>query len=54
LIPDEGNVEKAQKHKFPIDIYVQYTIQKEKPKKFVIDTKRINEKLQMILRKVIV
>jgi hypothetical protein len=53
LIPNEENIEKAYKHKFPIDIYVQYTIQKGKPKKFIVGTKRTNQKLQMILRKVL-
>ena len=52
-VPNEINIEKAQKHKFPIDIYVQYTIQKGKPKQLVIGTKRTNQKLQMILRKVL-
>ena len=53
LIPNEGNMEKAHKHKFPIDIYVQYTIQKGKPKQFVIGTKKTNGELQMILRRVL-
>ncbi|MHA1931994.1 MAG: hypothetical protein ACW96X_05610 [Promethearchaeota archaeon] len=53
LIPHEGNLEKAIKHKFPIDIYVQYPVQKPKPKKFVIGTKRSNGKLEMMFRRVV-
>ena len=53
LIPHEGNLEKAIKHKFPIDIYIQYPIQKPKPKKFVIGTKKSKGTLQMILRRII-
>ena len=53
LIPSESNLEKAQKHKFPVDIYVKYTIQKGKPKQFVIGTKKTNGKLEMILRRVL-
>jgi hypothetical protein len=32
LIPNEGNLYKAQNHKFPVDIYVNYLVQKGKPK----------------------
>lgn len=53
LISHEKNLEKAEKHKFPIDIYVQSPIQKPKPKKFVIGTKRSNGNLKMILRRII-
>jgi hypothetical protein len=53
LIPHENNIEKVQQHKFPIDVYVQYAVQKQKPKKIVIGTKRTGEKLTMILKKII-
>ena len=53
LIPHEENLEKAIKHKFPIDIYVQSTIQKPKPKKFVIGTKKSKGTLEMVLRRII-
>jgi len=53
LIPDKINIQKAQNHKFPIDIYVNYPIKKELPKKIVIGTKKSNGKLEMILRRII-
>ena len=53
LIPSEGIVEKAEKHKFPIDIFVTYPVQKGKPKQFVIGTKESMGKLQMIFRRVV-
>ena len=53
LIPNEGNLEKAEKHKFPIDIYVQYPVLKGKPKQFVIGTKESKEKLEMVLLRII-
>lgn len=53
LIPPEGNLEKAIKHKFPIDIYIQTPIQKAKPSKFIIGTKISKENLEMILRRII-
>ena len=42
MIPSEGNLEKAEEHKFPIDIYVQYPVLKGIPKQFVIGTKISN------------
>ena len=53
LIQREENLEKAKKHKFPIDIYVQSPVQKPKPKKFVIGTKKSNGTLKIILRRII-
>ncbi len=53
LIPTEVNVEKAEHHIFPIDIYVKYPLQKGKPRRFVIGTKKSQGTLQMILRQVI-
>ena len=53
LIPSEGNLLKAQNHKFPIDIYVNYPVQKGKPKQFVIGTKKSKGKLEMVLRRVV-
>ena len=53
LIPSEGNLEKAKKHKFPIDIYVQYPVLKGKPTQFVIGTKKSNGTLEMVLLRII-
>lgn len=53
LIPSEGNLEKAERHKFPIDIYVQYPVLKGKPKQFVIGTKKSNGILEMVLLRII-
>ncbi len=53
LIPSEGNLEKATKHKFPIDIYVQYPVLKGKPKQFVIGTKKSKGTLEMVLLRII-
>ena len=53
LIPHEGNLEKAINHKFPIDIYVQSPVQKPKPRKFVIGTKKSKGVLEMVLRRII-
>ena len=53
LIPSEGNLEKAEKHKFPIDIYVQYPVQKGKPTQFVISTKKSIGTLEMVLLRII-
>jgi hypothetical protein len=53
LIPHEESLEKTKKHKFPIDVYVQSPVQKPRPKKFVIGTKRSNGILEMILRKIV-
>lgn len=53
LIPREENLEKAIKHKFPIDIYIQSPVQKPTPRKFVIGTKKSNGTLEMILRRII-
>ena len=53
LIPNEGNMEKADKHKFPIDIYVQYPILKGIPRQFVIGTKKSEGTLEMVLNRVI-
>ena len=53
LIPNEGNLEKATKHKFPIDIYVQYPVLKGIPKQFVIGTKKSKEMLEMVLLRII-
>ena len=52
LIPSEGNLEKAKKHKFPIDIYVQYPVLKGKPTQFVIDTKKSKGILEMVLHRI--
>ena len=53
LIPSEGNLQKAQNHKFPIDIYVNYPVQTGIPKQFVIGTKKSKGKLEMVLRRVV-
>ncbi|MHA2094443.1 MAG: hypothetical protein ACW98F_07440 [Candidatus Hodarchaeales archaeon] len=53
LIPREGNLEKAVKHKFPVDIYVQYPILKGKPKQFVIGTRNSKGTLEMVLNRII-
>ena len=52
LIPSKGNLEKAKKHKFPIDIYVQYPVLKEKPAQFVIGTKKSNGTLEMVFHRI--
>lgn len=52
-IPEDQNVEKAENHKFPIDIFINYPYIKGKPKQIVIGTKRASGKLQMILRRVV-
>jgi len=51
-VPDAANVEKAEDHKFPIDIFVQYAVQKSKPRKIVIGTKRSANSLIMVLKKI--
>ena len=53
LIPSEGNLEKAKKHKFPIDIYIQYPILKGKPTKFVIDTKKSKGTIETVFHRII-
>ena len=53
LILSEGNLQKAQNHKFPIDIYVNYPVQTGIPKQFVIGTKKSKGKLEMMLRRVV-
>ena len=53
LIPNNIYIQKAQNHKFPIDIYVNHPIEKDAPKKIVIGTKLSNGKLEMILRRII-
>lgn len=53
LIPREDNLEKAIKHKFPIDVYIQTPVQKAKPSKFVVGTKISKGSLEMILRRII-
>lgn len=53
LIPEDIILEKVQKHKFPVDIYVNYPIERPKPKQFVIGTKESKGKLKMILRRVV-
>ena len=53
LIPRVGNLEEAKKHKFPIDIYIQYPFLKGKPKQFVIGTKKSNGTLEMVLLRII-
>ena len=53
LIPNIESLEEAQKHKFPIDIYVQYQVLKGKPKQFVIGTKKSNGNLEMVLLRII-
>ena len=53
LMPINDNTEKAEKHKFPIDIYVNYPAQKSKPKQFVIGTKNSKGKLEMVLRRIL-
>ncbi len=52
MIPREGNLEKAEKHKFPIDIYVQYPVLKGKPKQFVVGTKKSKDMLEMVLLRI--
>ncbi len=52
-IPSESNLQKAQNHKFSIDIYVNYPIQTGIPKQFVIGTKESKGKLEMVLRRVV-
>jgi len=52
-IPSENNLQKAQNHKFPIDIYVNYPFQKGKPKQLVIGTIKSKGKLEMVLRRVV-
>ena len=53
LIPINNYTEKAETHKFPIDIYVKYPAQKSKPKQFVIGTKKVKGKLEMVLRRIL-
>jgi len=56
LIPNEGcerNLKKAKKHKFPIDIYVQYPSLKGKPMQFVIGTKKSKGTLEMVFHRII-
>lgn len=53
LIPTIDNLKKAKNHKFPIDIYVSYPIQKGIPKQVVIGTKNSKGKLEMVLRRII-
>ena len=56
LIPGEEcekNLEKAKKHKFPIDIYVQYPVLKGKPAQFIIGTKKSNGILEMVFHRII-
>lgn len=53
LIPSEENLEKAEKHKLPIDIYVQYQVLKGKPRQFVIGTKKSSGTLGMVLNRII-
>ncbi|MBD3254656.1 MAG: hypothetical protein GF383_06160 [Candidatus Lokiarchaeota archaeon] len=48
-----SNTVKAKNHRFPVDIYVKYTILKGKPKQIVIGSKRSGGKLQMVLRRII-
>ena len=51
-VPDAKNIEKARQHKFPVDIYVQYAVQKQKPRKIVIGTKRTRDKITMVLKRI--
>ncbi len=56
LIPSEDsgrNLEKAKKHKFPIDIYVQYPVLKGKPTQFIIGTKKSKGSLEMVFHRII-
>jgi len=53
LISIERNLEKAKKHKFPIDIYVQYPVLKGKPTQFVIGTKKSKGTLEMVLHRIV-
>jgi len=53
LIPSEGNLEIAKKHKFPIDIYVQYPVLKGKPTQFIIGTKKSKGTLEMVFHRII-
>lgn len=53
LIPQGENLEKAERHKFPIDIYIQYPLQKGKPKQFVIGTRGSEGTLKMVLNRII-
>ena len=52
LIPSEWNLEIAEKHKFPIDIFVLYPVLKGKPKQFVIGTKKSKHELEMVLLRI--
>ena len=52
-IPSENYLLKAQSHKFPVDIYVNYPVQTGKPKQFVIGTKQSKGKLEMVLRRIV-
>jgi len=52
-IPNEYNVIKAENHKFPIDVFVNYPLERDIPKQFVIGTKESMGELKMILRRVI-
>ncbi|MBD3198269.1 MAG: hypothetical protein GF317_24685 [Candidatus Lokiarchaeota archaeon] len=52
-IPQDQSILKPTQHKFPIDIYVKYPILKGKPKKIVIGTKRTDNQLKMILRRIV-
>ncbi|MGV9202677.1 MAG: hypothetical protein ACOC44_01485 [Promethearchaeia archaeon] len=47
------NIEKVDKHKFPIDIFIKYPVVKGMPQKIVIGTKKQNGDLQMIIRRLI-
>jgi len=53
VIHEQENIVKAQNHKFPVDVYVQYPIQKGIPKQFVVGTKKLNGEFQMVLRRVV-
>mgnify|MGYP006278812717 CR=1 FL=1 len=52
-IPKGSTIEKADYHKFPIDIFVNYSPEKGKPKKFIVGTKHSKGEIQMILRRII-
>jgi hypothetical protein len=53
LIPRDRNLEKAEEHKCPIDIYVQHPVLKGIPKQIVIGTRKSNGILEMVLLRIL-
>ncbi|MFO8020227.1 MAG: hypothetical protein R6U96_16505 [Promethearchaeia archaeon] len=52
-VDSDQNTEKVEKHKFPIDIFINYPTVQGRPQKIVIGTKKRNGKLHMIIRRLI-